>query len=144
VGREVLDPTITHQRHITAIIITAVIIEVRRQTRNSPSGRRMQHWPLRKPNSNYWFVFDGFNFMNILYLTKLLCRTFPQPTVDTPSSGIKFPDFKTSGVFLRSQRMKLPPSVGQKKSKAIEQMLTELGLGKTNFFTLSIFLLSKQ
>lgn len=26
--------------------------------------------------------------------------------------------------------MKLPPSVGQKKSKAIEQMLTELGLGK--------------
>ena len=25
--------------------------------------------------------------------------------------------------------MKLPPSVGQKKSKAIEQMLTELGLG---------------
>nr|CAG4636210.1 EOG090X076S [Eubosmina coregoni]SVE69832.1 EOG090X076S [Eubosmina coregoni] len=48
--------------------------------------------------------------------------------VDTPSSGIKFPEFKASGVFLRSQRMKLPPSVGQKKSKAIEQMLTELGL----------------
>nr|CAG4645557.1 EOG090X076S [Lynceus sp. MCZ IZ 141354] len=47
--------------------------------------------------------------------------------LDTPT-GIKFPDFKTSGVFVRSQRMKLPPSVGQKKSKAIEQMLSELGL----------------
>merc|ERR1712071_279225 len=49
-------------------------------------------------------------------------------TVETPSTGIKFPEFKASGVFLRSQRMKLPQSVGQKKSKAIEQMLTELGL----------------
>jgi len=49
-------------------------------------------------------------------------------TVETPSSGIKFPEFKASGVFLRSQRMKLPQSVGQKKLKAIEQMLTELGL----------------
>nr|SVE75157.1 EOG090X076S [Daphnia dolichocephala] len=50
------------------------------------------------------------------------------PSVETPNTGIKFPEFKASGVFLRSQRMKLPPSVGQKKSKAIEQMLTELGL----------------
>nr|CAG4648677.1 EOG090X076S [Polyphemus pediculus] len=50
------------------------------------------------------------------------------PSIETPSSGIKFPEFKASGVFLRSQRMKLPPSVGQKKSKAIEQMLTELNL----------------
>nr|CAG4643239.1 EOG090X076S [Ilyocryptus agilis] len=50
------------------------------------------------------------------------------PTVETSSSGIKFPEFKASGVFLRSQRMKLPANVGQKKTKAIEQMLTELGL----------------
>nr|CAG4643994.1 EOG090X076S [Lepidurus arcticus] len=48
------------------------------------------------------------------------------PVID--STGIKFPDFKTSGVSLRSQRMKLPPSVGQKKAKAIEQLLQELGL----------------
>nr|CAG4651861.1 EOG090X076S [Triops cancriformis] len=48
------------------------------------------------------------------------------PVIDT--TGIKFPDFKTSGVSLRSQRMKLPPSVGQKKAKAIEQLLQELGL----------------
>lgn len=55
--------------------------------------------------------------------------------METPNTGIKFPEFKASGVFLRSQRMKLPPSVGQKKSKAIEQMLTELGLGKKNNFS---------
>ena len=55
-----------------------------------------------------------------------------QPSVETHNTGIKFPEFKASGVFLRSQRMKLPPSVGQKKSKAIEQMLTELSLGRTH------------
>ncbi|GFT91027.1 DNA methyltransferase 1-associated protein 1 [Nephila pilipes] len=42
------------------------------------------------------------------------------------SAGIKFADFKGSGVTLRSQRMKLPASVGQKKAKAIEQLLKEL------------------
>lgn len=51
------------------------------------------------------------------------------PTVSTPEpSGIKFADFKTSGVSLRSQRMKLPASIGQKKLKAIEQVLEELGI----------------
>ncbi|XP_069088959.1 DNA methyltransferase 1-associated protein 1 isoform X1 [Pleurodeles waltl] len=44
------------------------------------------------------------------------------------TAGIKFPDFKSAGVTLRSQRMKLPSSVGQKKIKALEQMLTELGV----------------
>ena len=43
-------------------------------------------------------------------------------------SGIKFPEIKTAGSSLRSQRMKLPASVGQKKSKAIEQCLLELNL----------------
>jgi len=46
------------------------------------------------------------------------------------SAGIKFPDFKNSGVTLRSQRIKLPSSLGQKKTKGIEQMLGELRLGK--------------
>ncbi|CAK9302712.1 unnamed protein product [Gordionus sp. m RMFG-2023] len=41
-------------------------------------------------------------------------------------SGIKFPDYKSSGVFLRSNKMKLPISLGQKKTKAIEQALVEL------------------
>ncbi|CAH1955467.1 unnamed protein product [Acanthoscelides obtectus] len=44
------------------------------------------------------------------------------------TAGIKFPDYKNSGVSLRSQRMKLPTNLGQKKSKGIEQILQELGL----------------
>lgn len=44
------------------------------------------------------------------------------------SAGIKFPDFKNSGVSLRSQRMKLPANVGQKKSKGIEQLLQDMNL----------------
>ncbi|XP_041357054.1 DNA methyltransferase 1-associated protein 1-like [Gigantopelta aegis] len=44
------------------------------------------------------------------------------------AAGIKFADLKQSGVTLRSQRMKLPASVGQKKLKAIEQVLEELGI----------------
>ncbi|XP_066155036.1 DNA methyltransferase 1-associated protein 1 isoform X2 [Euwallacea fornicatus] len=44
------------------------------------------------------------------------------------TAGIKFPDYKNSGVSLRSQRMKLPANVGQKKSKGIEQTLQELGM----------------
>ncbi|XP_049577807.1 DNA methyltransferase 1-associated protein 1 isoform X1 [Syngnathus scovelli] len=46
------------------------------------------------------------------------------------TAGIKFPDFKSSGVSLRSQRMKLPGSVGQKKIKAIEQILVDQGVGE--------------
>lgn len=45
------------------------------------------------------------------------------------TAGIKFPDYKNSGVSLRSQRMKLPANVGQKKAKGIEQILQEFGLG---------------
>lgn len=45
-------------------------------------------------------------------------------------TGIKFPDFKNSGVSLRSQRIKLPANIGQKKTKAIEQSLQELQIGK--------------
>lgn len=44
------------------------------------------------------------------------------------TAGIKFPDVKSTGVSLRSQRMKLPASVGQKKTKAIEQLLQELAI----------------
>lgn len=52
------------------------------------------------------------------------------------TAGIKFPDNKTTGVSLRSQRIKLPANVGQKKSKGIEQMLQELEIG-TNYFNKS-------
>ncbi|CAB1314266.1 unnamed protein product [Coregonus sp. 'balchen'] len=53
-----------------------------------------------------------------------LKREMEKPTVPE-TAGIKFPDFKSAGVTLRSQRMKLPSSVGQKKIKAIDQILTE-------------------
>jgi len=46
------------------------------------------------------------------------------------TAGIKFPDLKGSGVTLRSQRMKIPASVGQKKIKGVEQMLQEIHMGK--------------
>lgn len=49
-------------------------------------------------------------------------------------TGIKFPDIKSSGVSLRSARIKLPGSIGQKKVKGIEQTLIDLKIGKTNFF----------
>lgn len=42
------------------------------------------------------------------------------------SYGIKFPDCKAAGVMLRSQTMKIPSSVGQKKTKSIELLLNEL------------------
>ena len=53
------------------------------------------------------------------------------PTKDASSlesAGIKFPDTKSSGTSLRSARMKLPSSLGQKKVKAVEQMLQEVGI----------------
>ncbi|XP_003425537.1 DNA methyltransferase 1-associated protein 1 [Nasonia vitripennis] len=46
----------------------------------------------------------------------------------TEPTGIKFPDFKNSGVSLRSQRIKLPSSLGQKKLKGIEQTLIDMKL----------------
>merc|ERR1712002_899517 len=51
----------------------------------------------------------------------------PEP-VQVDQTGIKWPDGKSSGVSLRSTRMKLPTSVGLKKTKAIENMCSELGL----------------
>lgn len=50
------------------------------------------------------------------------------PKVVESASGIKYPDYKGTGVMLRSQRMKLPTSVGQKKMKAIEQMITDFNI----------------
>jgi len=49
-----------------------------------------------------------------------------QAVVD--QNGIRWPDAKSSGVSVRSQRIKLPVSVGLKKTKAIECMLNELAI----------------
>jgi len=55
-------------------------------------------------------------------------KTAKAESIVLEMTGIKFPDVKSTGVSLRSQRMKLPSSVGQKKTKAIEQLLQELGI----------------
>ncbi|XP_061436051.1 DNA methyltransferase 1-associated protein 1 [Lethenteron reissneri] len=60
------------------------------------------------------------------------------------TAGIKFPDAKSAGVMLRSQRMKLPSSVGQKKVKAIEQILTELGIDLSPMPTEEVVLLYNE
>ncbi|KAJ8346157.1 hypothetical protein SKAU_G00303500 [Synaphobranchus kaupii] len=57
---------------------------------------------------------------------KLPHKLGAETAVVPETTGIKFPDCRSSGVTLRSQRMKLPTSVGQKKIKAIEQILAEL------------------
>lgn len=46
------------------------------------------------------------------------------------SAGIKFSDLRGSGVSLRSQKMKLPANIGQKKAKALEQTIQEFKVGK--------------
>lgn len=48
--------------------------------------------------------------------------------VKAEPSGVKFPESKGAGVYLRSARMKMPGSVGIKKAKAVEQLLEELGV----------------
>lgn len=46
-------------------------------------------------------------------------------------AGIKFPELRSSGVSIRSQKMKLPTGLGQKKIKALEQMLGQLNISLT-------------
>uniref|UniRef100_U5ET58 DNA methyltransferase 1-associated protein 1 n=1 Tax=Corethrella appendiculata TaxID=1370023 RepID=U5ET58_9DIPT len=64
-------------------------------------------------------------------LNKKKIQAQPRPSkVDSvvnavESAGIKFTDLRGTGVSLRSQRMKLPANVGQKKAKALEQVLQE-------------------
>ncbi|KAI1288071.1 DNA methyltransferase 1-associated protein 1 [Halotydeus destructor] len=66
---------------------------------------------------------------------KLVPRTSAKDAGSAPSTadilesaGIKFPENKSSGTMLRSTKMKLPASVGQKKAKAIETLLQELNV----------------
>ena len=61
-----------------------------------------------------------------MHLAGNVTKDFAATAAVLESAGIKFPSTSGSGVTLRSQRMKLPPSVGQKKTKAIEQMLAEI------------------
>ncbi|XP_073848900.1 DNA methyltransferase 1 associated protein 1 [Musca autumnalis] len=45
--------------------------------------------------------------------------------IEVGTSGIKFADLRGSGVSLRSQKMKLPANIGQRKVKALEQAIQE-------------------
>ena len=49
---------------------------------------------------------------------------------DKPSDsfGIRFPDYKSAGVMLRSQMMKLPSNLSQRRIKSLELLLNELKL----------------
>ncbi|EPB69599.1 Myb-like DNA-binding domain protein [Ancylostoma ceylanicum] len=48
--------------------------------------------------------------------------------VDISVSAIRFPEFKSAGAHLRSQEMKLPTNIGQKKLKNIEVVLSKCKL----------------
>lgn len=50
--------------------------------------------------------------------------------IEIGTSGIKFADLRGSGVSLRSQKMKLPANIGQRKVKALEQAIQEFKVGK--------------
>ncbi|XP_050674156.1 DNA methyltransferase 1-associated protein 1 [Leptidea sinapis] len=66
-----------------------------------------------------------------LHKKKLSTQQRPLRAVETVTvewSGIKFPEARGTGVWLRSQRMKLPPGVGQRKTKAIEQELRAMNI----------------
>lgn len=56
--------------------------------------------------------------------------------IEIGGSGIKFSDLRGSGVSLRSQKMKLPANIGQRKVKALEQAIQEFKVGECFFFFL--------
>jgi len=44
------------------------------------------------------------------------------------AAAVKFPEFKTAGVHARSQQMRIPTTLGQRKLKAVDVALLKLGL----------------
>ncbi|GBP20445.1 DNA methyltransferase 1-associated protein 1 [Eumeta japonica] len=66
-----------------------------------------------------------------LHKKKLVAQQRPIRTVENVSielSGIRFPEARGAGVWLRSQRMKLPAGIGQRKVKAIEHELRQMNI----------------
>lgn len=88
-----------------------------------PSGSGMRGMPGRRPGRGAGRPSRD----SIASLTPHISGT-AATLLEANTVGIKFPDFKTSGTSLRSQRLKLPTSLGTKKIKALEQMIHELGL----------------
>lgn len=98
-----------------------------------PSGSGMRGMPGRRPGRGAGRPSRD----SIASLTPHLSGTAAS-LLEVNTVGIKFPDFKTSGTSLRSQRLKLPTSLGTKKMKALEQMIQELGLDQFPMPTESI------
>lgn len=99
-----------------------------------PSGSGMRGVPGRRPGrSSGRPVRDSTSSTSAPHISGVAANLLDSNTV-----AIKFPDFKTSGTSLRSQRLKLPASLGAKKMKALEQMITELGLDQFPMPTESI------
>ncbi|UJR10597.1 hypothetical protein I4U23_014794 [Adineta vaga] len=74
------------------------------------------------------------------YLQRLNSSTNRTPTTQRittfePPVGIKFPEFKRPGVFLRSQRMILPSSIPNKKLAVIDQVLKQCQLDRNPMAT---------
>lgn len=88
-----------------------------------PSGSGMRGMPGRRPGRGAGRPSRD----SIASMTPHISGTAAS-LLEANTVGIKFPDFKTSGTSLRSQRLKLPTSLGTKKMKALEQMIQELGL----------------
>lgn len=98
-----------------------------------PSGSGMRGMPGRRPGRGAGRPSRD----SMASLTPHLSGTAAS-LLEVNTVGIKFPDFKTSGTSLRSQRLKLPTSLGTKKMKALEQMIQELGLDQFPMPTESI------
>lgn len=97
--------------------------ETTQPTVGRPSGSGMRGMPGRRPGRGAGRPSRD----SIASLTPHISGTAAS-LLEANTVGIKFPDFKTSGTSLRSQRLKLPTSLGTKKMKALEQMIQELGL----------------
>lgn len=89
-----------------------------------PSGSGMRGMPGRRPGRGAGRPSrDSIAALNTSHISGTAASLLEANTV-----SIKFPDFKTSGTSLRSQRLKLPTSLGTKKMKSLENMIQELGL----------------
>uniref|UniRef100_A0A0N5A916 DNA methyltransferase 1-associated protein 1 n=1 Tax=Syphacia muris TaxID=451379 RepID=A0A0N5A916_9BILA len=69
----------------------------------------------------------------------------------TEHATLRFPEFRSAGAHLRSQEMKLPTNIGQKKLKNIETVIEKLKLGRVlvsycNFlkYYISVFVLKNM
>ncbi|VDO26110.1 unnamed protein product [Brugia timori] len=67
----------------------------------------------------------------------LKTSSIPNPSISASfiqdHSNLRFPEFRSAGAHLRSQEMKLPTNIGQKKLKNIETVIEKLKLDLVPF-----------